>query len=36
MDRANKIITDDDEKAMDKIYRIEGTQRRVIGIHSRR
>ncbi|KAI9860087.1 MAG: translational elongation factor EF-1 alpha [Vezdaea acicularis] len=36
MDRANKIITDDDEKAMDKIYRIEGSQRRVIGIHSRR
>ncbi|KAH8705935.1 elongation factor 3 [Talaromyces proteolyticus] len=36
MDRANKIITDDDEKAMDKIYKIEGTQRRVIGIHSRR
>lgn len=36
MDRANKIITDDDEKAMDKIYNIEGTQRRVIGIHSRR
>jgi elongation factor 3 len=36
MDRANKIITDDDEKAMDKIYRIDGTQRRVIGIHSRR
>ena len=36
MDRANKIITTDDEKAMDKIYRIEGSQRRVIGIHSRR
>ncbi|TKA81984.1 Elongation factor 3 [Cryomyces minteri] len=36
MDRANKIITDEDEKAMDKIYRIEGSQRRVIGIHSRR
>lgn len=36
MDRANKIITDEDEKAMDKIYRIEGTQRRVIGINSRR
>ncbi|KAI9805079.1 MAG: translational elongation factor EF-1 alpha [Sarcosagium campestre] len=36
MDRANKVITDDDEKAMDKIYRIEGSQRRVIGIHSRR
>ena len=36
MDRANKIITDDDEKAMDKIYKIESTLRRVIGIHSRR
>lgn len=36
MDRANKIITEEDENAMNKIYRIEGTQRRVIGIHSRR
>ncbi|KAL1850577.1 translational elongation factor EF-1 alpha [Paecilomyces lecythidis] len=36
MDRANKIVTDEDEKAMDKIYNIEGTPRRVIGIHSRR
>ncbi|PPJ55102.1 hypothetical protein CBER1_01516 [Cercospora berteroae] len=36
MDRANKIVTEDDEKAMDKIYRIEGSQRRVIGVHSRR
>ncbi|KAF7122110.1 hypothetical protein CNMCM5793_000065 [Aspergillus hiratsukae] len=36
MDRANKIVTEDDEKAMDKIYKIEGTFRRVIGIHSRR
>ncbi|KAL9631060.1 MAG: hypothetical protein Q9204_004410 [Flavoplaca sp. TL-2023a] len=36
MDRANKIVTDEDEKAMDKIYNIEGSKRRVIGIHSRR
>ncbi|KAF2101253.1 ARM repeat-containing protein [Rhizodiscina lignyota] len=36
MDRANKIITEEDENAMNKIYKIEGTQRRVIGIHSRR
>ncbi len=36
MDRANKIVTDEDEKAMDKIYTINGTPRRVIGIHSRR
>ncbi|KAH0551368.1 translational elongation factor EF-1 alpha [Trichoglossum hirsutum] len=36
MDRANKIITDADEKAMDKIFKIDNTQRRVLGIHSRR
>ncbi|KAF2265900.1 ARM repeat-containing protein [Lojkania enalia] len=36
MDRANKIVTEEDEKAMDKIYKIDGTSRRVIGIHSRR
>ena len=36
MDRANKIVTEDDEQAMNKIYKIEGSQRRVIGIHSRR
>lgn len=36
MDRANKIITTEDEKAMDKIFKIENTPRRVIGIHSRR
>ncbi|KAK6827644.1 hypothetical protein PG987_010985 [Apiospora arundinis] len=36
MDRANKVITEDDEKAMDKIFKVEGTQRRVIGISSRR
>ena len=36
MDRANKIVTTDDEKAMDKVYRIEGTMRRVIGVNSRR
>jgi elongation factor 3 len=36
MDRANKIVTEEDENAMNKIYKIDGTQRRVIGIHSRR
>jgi elongation factor 3 len=36
MDRANKIITEADEKAMDKVFKIEGTSRRVIGIHGRR
>ncbi|KAF1992488.1 elongation factor [Aulographum hederae CBS 113979] len=36
MDRANKIITDEDENAMLKVYKIEGTMRRVIGVHARR
>ncbi|KOS22658.1 Elongation factor 3 [Escovopsis weberi] len=36
MDRANKVITEADEKAMDKVFKIEGTQRRVIGINARR
>jgi elongation factor 3 len=36
MDRANKVITEADEKAMDKIFKVEGSQRRVIGINSRR
>lgn len=36
MDRANKQITESDEKAMDHIYTIEGTKRRVIGVLSRR
>lgn len=36
MDRANRQITDDDEKNMNKIYKIEGTQRRVNEILSRR
>ncbi|KAK4215347.1 elongation factor 3 [Rhypophila decipiens] len=36
MDRANKIITENDEAAMNKIFRVEGSQRRVIGINGRR
>lgn len=36
MDRANTKLTDDDEQAMNKVFRIEGTQRRVISITSRR
>ncbi|KAF2456223.1 ABC transporter domain-containing protein [Lineolata rhizophorae] len=36
MDRASKVITEEDEKAMDKIFKIDGSQRRIIGIHSRR
>jgi elongation factor 3 len=36
MDRANKIITEADENAMNKIFKVDGTQRRVIGIHARR
>ncbi|EPS43823.1 hypothetical protein H072_2029 [Dactylellina haptotyla CBS 200.50] len=36
MDRANKQITDDDENAMNKIFKIEGSQRRVVSISGRR
>jgi elongation factor 3 len=36
MDRANKIVTEEDEKAMDKVFNFEGTKRRVIGVNSRR
>ncbi|KAF2435524.1 ARM repeat-containing protein [Tothia fuscella] len=36
MDRANKIVTEEDEKAMDKVFNFENTKRRVIGINSRR
>jgi len=36
MDRANKVITDEDVESMNRVFRIEGSQRRVIGIHSRR
>lgn len=36
MDRANTKITDDDEQAMNKVFRIEGTQRRVISVSARR
>ncbi|KAK3361156.1 armadillo-type protein [Lasiosphaeria ovina] len=36
MDRANKIITEADEKAMDRIFKIQDTQRKVISISSRR
>ena len=36
MDRANKIITEEDEQSMLKIYRVEGTQRRVMGVNARR
>lgn len=36
MDRANTKITDEDELGMKKVFRIEGSQRRVISIHSRR
>lgn len=36
MDRASKIVTEEDEKAMDKVFKVEGTQRRVISISSRR
>jgi elongation factor 3 len=36
MDRANKIITEEDENAMNKVFKIDNTQRRVIGINARR
>jgi elongation factor 3 len=36
MDRANKIVTDEDIQMMDKVFDVEHTKRRVIGIHSRR
>jgi len=36
LDKAARQITQNDEEAMNKIYKVEGTQRRVIGIHSRR
>ena len=36
MDRANRVINEDDESAMNKIFKIEGTPRRIAGIHSRR
>ncbi|VVT58572.1 uncharacterized protein SAPINGB_P006276 [Magnusiomyces paraingens] len=36
MDRANRQINEDDENAMNKIYKIEGTPRRVVGVHARR
>lgn len=36
MDRANRQINEDDENSMNKIFKIEGTPRRIAGIHSRR
>lgn len=36
MDRANKIITEEDEKAAEKVFKINGTQRRIVSIISRR
>jgi len=36
MDRANKQVTEEDEKAMDKVFELHDTKRRVIGISSRR
>jgi len=36
MDRANTKITEEDELGMKKVFRIEGSQRRVISVHSRR
>lgn len=36
MDRANKVITENDEEAMKKVYKVDGTQRRVTHVLSRR
>lgn len=36
MDRANRQINENDAEAMNKIFKIEGTPRRIQGIHSRR
>lgn len=36
MDRANRVINEDDAQAMNKIFKIEGTPRRIQEIHSRR
>ncbi|KAL1952816.1 hypothetical protein VTO42DRAFT_4135 [Malbranchea cinnamomea] len=36
LDRASKKVTQSDEQAMLKIYNIDGTKRRVIGVHARR
>ena len=36
MDRANRQINENDAEAMNKIFKIEGTPRRIAGIHARR
>ena len=36
MDRASRQINENDEQAMNKIFKIEGSPRRIAGIHSRR
>lgn len=36
MDRASRQINENDEQAMNKIFKIEGTPRRIAGIHGRR
>ncbi|KAF6015442.1 Translation elongation factor EF-3 [Brettanomyces bruxellensis] len=36
MDRANRKINEEDKQGMNKIFHIEGTSRRIAGIHSRR
>ncbi|RKP32908.1 elongation factor 3 [Metschnikowia bicuspidata] len=36
MDRANRQINEEDENSMNKIFKIEGTPRKIAGIHARR
>lgn len=36
MDRASRQINEDDENSMNKVFKIEGTPRKIAGIHARR
>ena len=36
MDRASRQINENDAEAMNKIFKIDGSQRRIAGVHARR
>ncbi|CAN3368033.1 elongation factor 3A [Diutina catenulata] len=36
MDRASRQVTEEDENNMNKIFKVEGSERRIAGIHARR
>lgn len=36
MDRASRVISEEDENNMNKIFRVEGSSRKIAGIHARR